>query len=222
MTTVLTAAYQHIEEIKAFYQAKREDICRRMEEFEAIWDRGSKEEIFTELVYCIITPMARGKMCFAAVDSLVNTGLLFAGTQEQIKTNLIGARFIQKKSSYIVEARKKFMHDGSKPLQIILDGMKDDSGARTWLVENIKGIGYKEASHFLRNIGFSSNLAILDRHIIRNLCFLEVIESVPETLSRRQYLDIENRMRRFSNLVHIPMGHLDLLLWCKETGEILK
>jgi len=193
-----------------------------MEEFTAIWDRGSQGEIFSELVYCIITPMASGKMCCAAVDSLVSTGLLVAGTQQQITQHLIGARFIHKKAAYIVEAREKFLHDGSMPLQGIIHEMKDDQDAREWLAGNIKGIGYKEASHFLRNIGFSQDLAILDRHIVRNLCSFGVIDTVPETLSKRQYLDIEKRMRNFSQVVQIPMGHLDLLLWCKETGEILK
>jgi len=37
-----------------------------------------------------------------------------------------------------------------------------------WLVKNLTGLGYKEAGHFLRNIG-SGKIAILDRHILRNL-----------------------------------------------------
>ena len=135
---------------------------------------------------------------------------------------MIGARFIHKKSAYIVEAREKFLGDDSVPLRSTLGTIDDDQEARDWLVENVKGIGYKEASHFLRNIGFAQDFAILDRHILRNLNSLGVIEETPDSLSRRMYLDIEKRMREFSNAVHIPMSHLDLLLWCKETGEILK
>ncbi len=193
-----------------------------MEEFKGIWGSGTKEEIFTELIYCIITPMARGDMCCAAVDTMVRTGVLFTGTRDQIKTRLIGARFIHKKSAYIVEAREKFLRDNSLPLRSILSAIDDDRKAREWLVNNVKGIGYKEAGHFLRNIGFTQELAILDRHILRNLHSLGVIGEIPETLSKRRYFDIERRMRGFSGSVQIPMGHLDLLLWYKETGEILK
>jgi N-glycosylase/DNA lyase len=217
-----TGNYRHIEEIRALYQEKRREICLRLEEFKGIWDKCTREELFAELVYCIITPMARGSMCCAAVDTMVRTGILFTGTRDQIKARLIGARFIHKKSAYIVEAREKFLRDGSLPLKSILGTIDEDQEAREWLVDNVKGIGYKEASHFLRNTGFTQDLAILDRHIVRNLHSLGVIEEAPETLSRRRYLDIEKRMREFSGSVQIPMGHLDLLLWYKETGEILK
>ena len=85
-----------------------------------------------------------------------------------------------------------------------------------------KGIGYKEAGHFLRNIGFNQDLAILDRHILRNLKKLDVIDSFPESLTKRQYLTIEVKMMEFSEAIRIPMSHLDFVLWYKETGEILK
>jgi len=222
MSAFSTGSHEQIEEIRALYHAKGGEIFRRLEEFKGIWDRGTDEELFAELVYCIITPMARGKMCCAAVDTMVRTGVLFTGTRDQIKRRLIGARFINKKSAYIVEAREEFLHNGSVPLRSILSTIGDDQEARQWLVEHVNGIGYKEASHFLRNIGFTQDLAILDRHILRNLHFLGVIEETQDTLSKRRYLEIEKRMREFSNAVQIPMGHLDLLLWYKETGEILK
>jgi len=217
-----TGSYERVEEIRALYRAKEGEISRRLEEFKGIWDRGTDEELFAELVYCIITPMARGKMCCAAVDTMVRTGVLFTGTRDQIKERLIGARFIHKKSAYIIEAREKFLHNDQEPLRSILRTIDDDQEARDWLVEQVKGIGYKEASHFLRNIGFTQDLAILDRHILRNLCSLGAIDKSPDSLSKRRYLEIEKRMRAFSGSIQIPMGHLDLLLWYKGTGEILK
>ena len=61
-----------------------------------------------------------------------------------------------------------------------------------------------------------------DRHILKNLKRLGVISAVPDSLSRRQYLIIEVKMKEFSEAIHIPMSHLDFVLWYKETGEILK
>ena len=84
------------------------------------------------------------------------------------------------------------------------------------------GLGYKEASHFLRNIGLGEDLAILDRHILKNLVLLGVIDEVPSSLSRKTYLDIERRMTEFSKRLGINMGQLDLLLWYKEAGEVFK
>ncbi|MBI4175854.1 MAG: DNA lyase, partial [Candidatus Aenigmarchaeota archaeon] len=78
-----------------------------------------------------------------------------------------------------------------------------------------------EASHFLRNVGFT-DLAILDRHIMRNLVRYNAIKEVPKSLTRKKYYYIENRMKSFCARVGIPMDELDLLFWSEETGEVFK
>jgi N-glycosylase/DNA lyase len=211
-----------IEEIKIIYNSKKKEIELRLHEFKRIWKTGTKEEIFAELAFCILTPMARGKSCWAAVENMIRKGILFTGDINQIRKQLKGARFIYKKSEYIVEARKKILLDSKSSIKSIISHMNNSLETREWLVRNIKGIGYKEASHFLRNIGYEQNLAILDRHILKNLKFIGVIEQIPGSLSKRRYLDIEKRMMEFSKSVQIPMGQLDLLMWYKETGEIFK
>jgi N-glycosylase/DNA lyase len=94
---------------------------------------------------------------------------------------------------------------------------------REWLVKNVKGIGMKEAGHFIRNMGLSNNqLAILDVHILKNLKEFGIIEKIPKSLTKKEYLKIEDRMREFSKKIGIPLDELDLLLWSKETGFIFK
>jgi len=83
-------------------------------------------------------------------------------------------------------------------------------------------MGYKEASHFLRNIGLGKDMAILDRHILKNLKAFGVINDIPRALSRKKYLEIEEKMRKFSHEIGIPISHLDLLFWSRQTGEIFK
>ncbi|MBE0557207.1 MAG: hypothetical protein IH628_08240 [Proteobacteria bacterium] len=91
-----------------------------------------------------------------------------------------------------------------------------------WLVKNVDGLGLKEATHFLRNIGRNGDLAILDRHILRNLKRYGVLRSIPRSLSGREYLRIEVRFHRFARAIGIPINHLDLLFWSRETGLIRK
>ncbi len=213
---------RRIEEIKAIHSHKREEIRSRLDEFKKIWRKGTKEEIFAELVFCLLTPMSRARSCWAAVESLMRKGVLFTGDTSQIVRELNGVRFIYKKSGYIVEARERFLMDSKISMRSILSQINYGHEAREWLVQHVKGIGYKEASHFLRNIGFDQNLAILDRHILKNLKFLGVIEEIPGSLSRRRYLEVEKRMMEFSGAVQIPMSHLDLVMWYRETGEIFK
>ena len=93
---------------------------------------------------------------------------------------------------------------------------------REWLVKNVKGLGYKEASHFLRNIGKSEDLAILDRHILKNLQDLKVINDIPKKLPTQKYLEIEKRMREFALENRLSLAELDLFLWSKETGYIFR
>jgi N-glycosylase/DNA lyase len=204
------------------YTPVKDQIRARLEEFKQKWKNGSEEEIFTELVLCLLTPQSRARTCWSAVESLKEKCLIFSGSSDQILDELIGVRFNLRKSQYICEARASFSRSGRIAIKPAILGFSDSFKAREWLVQNIKGLGYKEASHFLRNVGFGEDIAILDRHILRNLKLFGVIEEVPKSMTKRSYLEIESKMRKFSKEIGIPMDELDLLLWYKEAGEIFK
>jgi len=210
------------DEIYSIYESIRPAIIARLEEFRELRDRGSEEDIFKELVYCLLTPQSRAELCWKAVENLAKQNLLLAGDRESIANNLRGVRFKVRKAQYIIEARCKFTVDGEIRLKSRLCGFNDVSDARDWLVGAVRGLGYKEASHLLRNIGLGANLAILDRHILKNLKLLGVIEEIPASLSRRRYLELEREMKHFSERIHIPLSHLDFVLWYKGTGTVFK
>jgi N-glycosylase/DNA lyase len=211
-----------IEEIVAFHRAQKEKIEARLADFRRIWTAGSDRDLFAELAFCILTPQSRARTCWPAIERLRCGDLLFVGTAAEILDELSNVRFKERKASYIVSARKQFTKDGQLSIRSTLEVFSDPFAAREWLVENIKGLGYKEAGHFLRNVGLGEDLAILDRHILKNLVLLGVIDEIPKSLTKKRYLDIEQRMVAFSNETKIPMGHLDMVLWSKETGEIFK
>jgi len=79
----------------------------------------------------------------------------------------------------------------------------------------------KEASHFLRNTGHL-DLAILDRHILKNMVNLGILNEIPSSISKNTYVSLERKLKDFSEKIGIPFAHLDMLLWAKETGEVLK
>jgi N-glycosylase/DNA lyase len=208
-----------IDELMDLYAPVKTQIEDRLEEFRRIWRDGSDDDLFRELVFCLLTPQSRARTCWAAVERLVRKSIIKTGSAEEIQKELVGVRFGERKAEYICLARKMF---SSRSLRATLEGFSSPTAAREWLVQNVKGLGYKEASHYLRNIGLGEDLAILDRHILKNLKLLGVIEDIPTSLSKKTYQDIEKMMAAFSNEVGIPMGHLDLLLWYKEAGEIFK
>jgi N-glycosylase/DNA lyase len=204
------------DEIRAILTSIQDEIQSRLQEFDSVLKTGDEESIFAELVFCILTPQSKAKSAWAAV------GLLLTGTEDQVLRELTGVRFKYKKAGYIIKARNRFIIDGKISIKSRIIRFSDVYDAREWLVRNVKGIGYKEASHFLRNIGPGADLAILDRHILKNLRSLQVIEEIPASLSRRRYLEIEKGMKELSEETKIPMSHLDLVLWYKETGEVFK
>lgn len=208
--------------LKRIYESKRGEILRRLEEFKEVWVKGRDEEIFEELAFCLFTPQSKARVCWSAINRLKETGLLFIGSEKEIAERINDVRFKNKKAAYLVKVRNLFSENGTISIKPVISQFEDIHACRDWLVKNITGLGYKEASHFLRNIGFGEDISILDRHVLKNLKNLKVISEVPESLSRATYLNIEKKMTAFSKHIHIPLSHLDLLLWYKETGEILK
>ena len=104
-----------------------------------------------------------------------------------------------------------------------LESFRDASERRDWLAQDprIKGLGYKEASHFLRNVGFKG-YGILDKHVVQCLAEMGVIKSAMPPTNRKNYLETEARMREFAKQVGIDFDELDLVLWLMKTGEVLK
>ncbi|MDP3730069.1 MAG: N-glycosylase/DNA lyase [Candidatus Omnitrophota bacterium] len=196
------------------YKHKKGDIRKRLREFRKI-GKGSAEDIFTELCFCILTPQSNARQCDKAIQELKKKRLLFKAPAGLIYPVLKGrSRFHNKKAEYLVEARRSF--DRS----ILSDGSVLDM--REKIVEDVKGVGYKEASHFLRNIGLGKDVAILDRHILKNLKRYGVIDRVPSSISVKSYLNIEKDARAFAKKIGIALEELDLLFWSRETGEIFK
>ncbi len=211
-----------ISELQIEYRSIRSDIVIRLEEFKRTWEEGSQEDIFYELMFCLMTPQSKAELCWASVLKIREKNILKVKKSKELHDDMRGVRFKYKKSEYILTARDRFYKKGSFIIKDVISGFSDISEIRKWLVSEIKGIGLKEAGHFLRNIGFGDNITILDRHILRNLKNFSVINDPPASLSGRKYLEIERKMLRFSEKIGIPPDHLDLLLWFREAGKIFK
>lgn len=209
-----------IKEIKAIDKEIHQIIETRIGEYKAIWERQDEKELFSELAFCLLTPQTKAKNADKAIKTLVSNGLLYGGSADEIKIHLKGIRFQNRKSEFIILAREFF--NENKGLINYLKSFKNDFEKRNALIKDIKGIGYKEAGHYLRNIGFVENLTILDRHILKNLALSKVIDEVPKSLSKNKYLEIEEKMKKFAKKIKIPIEYLDLILWYKEAGEVFK
>ncbi len=207
-------------DLSAEYGKKKREIRERLKDFKAVWDEPDRR-LFSELCFCICTPQSKAIQCDKAISGLEKSGVLFKGRLREINTGLKAIRFHNNKARYIVGARKLFTKSGAIRIKDRIEP-RDVQGTRLWLVRNVKGLGFKEASHFLRNIGLGKGLAILDVHILKNMVRYGVIKEAPGSLSRKGYLALEDKLRKFSKKINIPMDELDLLFWSSETGEVFK
>ncbi|EEY34733.1 N-glycosylase/DNA lyase [Pseudoleptotrichia goodfellowii] len=209
------------EEIVKIYKKIKKDIDKAVKGYKKAWN-GSEKKVFAEVAFCILTPQSKAKNAWQAITNLVNNGLLFDGQPEEIAEYLNIVRFKNNKSRYLVELRELMTVDGKLQPKKILSDKGNTLEKREWIFKNIKGMGMKEANHVLRNLGFGDEIAILDRHILRNLVQLNIIDEIPKSITEKKYYEIEEKMKEYSEYSEITMGELDLVLWYKEAGEVFK
>ena len=190
---------EYLTEIRAVYKKIKPAIEARIEGYKEIWFSGNNEDVHIELAFCILTPQSKARGAEMAINGMLGAEVFWIILREFMKDE-----------------------EGRIVTKTLVDKIGDVFEKRIWLVKNIKGIGYKEASHFLRNIGFGDEIVILDRHILKNIMRLGVIDEVPKTITPKKYLEIEKKIEKYCGEIEIPMDHFDLLLWYLEAGEVFK
>lgn len=207
-----------IENIKSISQETQLTINQRLQEF-ASFKNKTNEDWFSELCFCILTANSRAKTALAIEQELGFQG--FSSFPQEALRDCIKKnkhRFHNVKAARIIEAR---IHRNIKSTIQALVKEKGQFIAREWLAENINGLGYKEASHFMRNTGHNS-LAILDRHILALMHQYGMIENIPKPLNKNKYLDIEQKFNSLASQLQLSPAKLDLTMWYLKTGEVLK
>jgi N-glycosylase/DNA lyase len=214
--------YREVETLHGEFAERGDFIRARLEDFA----RVPAGHCFYELAYCILTPQSSAAHAEKAVHALEQVSFRERGENPTalLRQKDRYIRFHNTKAARLLAIRdfyplveRELVHSRNIPDF----AYRDASRLRAWLVANVKGLGWKEASHFLRNVGYR-NLAILDRHILRNLRRHGVLRAVPQSLTAKRYLAIERQFALFSAAVGISLDELDLLFWSRETGEIRK
>ena len=204
------------------HRERRKEIRKRLAEFRAIGKHGSDEQFWEEMVFCFFTGGCSARMGLNSVNAV--RSLLQSGSQGELAAALTGVhRYPNARSAYIVHSRD-FLRDAYKlRIREKLESFADPQDRRDWLVreKGIKGLGYKEASHFLRNVGYRG-YAILDKHVLRSLAELGFIGDPKPPNTKLKYLRVEDRFRNLTELAEIDFDELDLVLWSIKTGVILK
>ena len=213
-----------VDEIRATHRARRGEIRARLNQFKDVWQSAGDDRLWEELVYCIFTAGASARMGLRSVEAV--RPFLLNGKREQMTVALrqSGAhRFPVERPGYIVVTRSYLRKHCRMALRQKLQSFSDPIERRDWLAreKQIKGLGYKESSHFLRNIGLMGH-AILDKHVMRCLADLQVVDGPRPPATRARYLETETTLKAFARDIKIDFDELDLVLWSIKTGEVLK
>ena len=199
----------------SIYEERRVAIRHRLQDFANI----PASEYFYELAFCILTPQSSAANAEATIAELIRDEFLIQGFDPTayLRNPKHYIRFHITKAKRLLKVRDGFQ----ELLPHLTDSTLSPEAKREIVLKQVHGLGMKEASHFLRNIGVCG-LAILDRHILKHLLRLGVIKQIPTSLTKKRYLDIEKRWKQFAERIHISIDELDLLFWSMETGEIRK
>lgn len=210
------------EKVLETHSTRGEEIRARLAEFSAIWQNGSDERLWEEMVFCFFTGGCSARMGLRSIEAV--RPLLLNGTHSELMNALVGRhRYPRARAGYITASREFLQEHCGMRLRCQLESFSDPWERRDWLVKEkrIKGLGYKEASHFLRNIGLKG-YAILDKHILRSLAELKFIDDPKPPNTRSRYLSVEDKLKDFAQQLNIDFDEMDLVLWSLKTGEILK
>ncbi len=189
------------------------NVQQRINEFKSV-NKKSNDELFKEMCFCLVTANYNAEKSIKIQNEIDKCFLTDSKEDLSNKLKNLGHRFPNARAEYICESLKY-----KENLKEIVK-FHDKKALREWFVNNIKGLGYKEASHFLRNIGFE-DYAIIDFHIINILVKYNIIKK-PNSLTKKKYLDIEDLLKKIAKKTDLTLGELDLYLWYMETGKILK
>ncbi|GMO33654.1 MAG: N-glycosylase/DNA lyase [Termitinemataceae bacterium] len=213
-------------DLNVLYKNIKCSINARLTEFKNIYECGSAKDIFKEMSFCTCTPQNNAQKAWNSVCALAKDGVLFNDDSDTGKIAEMlrsgGVRFHKNKAIYIVRNRENFYPDTKKIITKTINDHGSIIEVRNYLAKIVLGWGLKEASHFLRNIGFGSKLCILDRHILRQLVLYNVIKEVPKAITKSIYLETEQKMIAFASEQKIPLDAMDLLFWYKAKNELFK
>jgi N-glycosylase/DNA lyase len=209
--------------------------------FENFGRKKTEEEIFYDLAFCLLAPQTKFQNNIKVIQKLKDLDFYYFGEAyegycsiEEIEKILKPVRFYKNKTKYLLEAKKKFPEilqviasldtwDNKESIHIV-----DIYKIREWLIANVKGMGYKTSSHFLRNMG-DKTLAIIDTHIIKflaeelcvtfGLTYEEAIKEFRKQATRKEgYLGLEKLFQNIAKQNGLSCAELDSYLWKNYSG----
>jgi len=199
------------------------------------WRLHTEQDLLYEACVCIFSSQMVFEVAEAGAKTLRNQGLLlssnYSGDIEIYENRLIVAlsdplsitrngeerkvriRFKNRLASLLTTTLKSMSAQGQSFRKILRSSISAQE-ARGDLIEQVWGFGPKQASLFLRRVGYCTDLAVLDTHIVDYLRVAKGIDPKPSALSRLSgYEPIEAEFKIVAKGFGYSVGCVDLAMW---------
>lgn len=199
------------------------------------WRLLTEDEMLYEAAICIFGSQMQFEMAVATADRLRERGLLFSkqlagltDCERQILDTLSQPLSVPGKNGRVRTVMPRFrnrlasllattvaeMYGKRHSLRRLLFSADSAKDARKQLMLNVCGFGPKQASLFLRRVGYCADLAVLDIHVLDYLHLTRGIRIAPSRLGRLScYEEIEDIFREIAFRFGHSLGCVDLATW---------
>jgi len=194
----------------------------------------SNRALWRELSSCVLGSQVPHEVARAATRELDRLGLLYSTTIEtglrrrksllqQIEVVLskplntaVGFRryrFPKTRANQLASAWG-IIRDRFGTLCQLLREVDDPVQVRMFLVDTVSGVGPKQASMFLRNIGFTYDFAVIDTHVSSFMLRTGLCDDLPSNMgSLPNYEYYETILKREAATLGYPVGIVDWAIW---------
>lgn len=195
------------------------------------WTDLTEQDLWQELACCILGSRARFEIALAASKRLQAKGLLdapirsrFSAYERELRYQLAlpfpaGPRTTDRHYPYPstranwLRRSAEAVYGSGGSIRDLLSHSGNAVQTRSSLVRCVLGIGPKQASLFLQNTGFATDLAVLDSHVLNYLALNELIRPDVSVRTLNQYEPIEDIFRSHARQLGLSVGSLDLGVW---------
>lgn len=198
------------------------------------WHNLNEEELMFEAAVCIIGSQTAYELAMATAEHLRNSdlfrrlgadraeyeALIVAALSDHVALRSDGdaVRWVRprfyRRTAFLLAATRANLHGRSTSVRQLLLSSNSARNAREVLVQHVCGFGPKQASLFLRRIGFSSDLAVLDVHVLDYLQMVWDLTYKTEKLGRLPFYEhVEGEFRKIAKTFGYSVGCVDLATW---------
>lgn len=198
------------------------------------WQGLNESDLNYHAIVCVFGSQLVYEMAIAAAERIKSAGLLTIPEMESRESyrsmlldalsppmhykyqghdRISGMRFKNRFTTFVSETLY-MLRQNNTSIKALLSHTDSPKSARRTLVNNVKGFGPKQASLFLRRIGYSLELAVLDTHIIDYLGL-----KYGTDISRREigkvagYERMESKFQQIAEGFGFSVGQVDLAMW---------